>query len=106
MDYGFPPGGLERLFSSYDRIVAHGVPHAQAAGKKEEEPPWATPSAKGPEAEQFMGDVPRQPAGDIQAERMERSQRRVEEKLKNPNGASLAQDEKGLENAYNDKTSA
>ena len=105
MEHGFPPGGLERLFRSYDRIVAHGMPSRK---EQKEEPPWATPAKKTPagapkgppEAEQFVGDVPRQSAGDIQADRMERSQRLIEEKLRNPNGASLAQDERGLENAY------
>jgi hypothetical protein len=47
MGYGFPPGGLERLFRSYDRIVAHGVPSTGQQGKpkdaskgeSKEEPP-------------------------------------------------------------------
>ena len=135
MDYGFPPGGLERLFRSYDRIVAHGVHRG-----KPDEPPWHTeepgketakdPDSKAtepsPEPQRVVGDVPepyeaaeardaqlkanlgydpKKSWGDIRAEDIVKGESLMERRSKYPNGASFEQDEKGLENAYNDKTS-
>ena len=69
MDYGFPPGGLERLFRSYDRIVAHGVPSTGQQEQKpsrdatkdesKEEPPWASPEPT--PKKQLLGDVRPEP---------------------------------------------
>ena len=131
MDYGFPPGGLERLFRSYDRIVARGVPR-----DKQDEPPWHTEEpakapadpapAPTPEPQRLVGNVPepyeaaeardaqlkanlgydpKKSWGDIRAEDVAKGESLMERKSKYPNGASFEQDEKGLENAYNDKTS-
>ena len=41
---------------------------------------------------------------DIDADRMDAAEKRLDERLKAPNGATFQQDEEGLRNAYNDKT--
>jgi len=42
--------------------------------------------------------------GDVRAAKEEKAQQRIEERLRNPNGASFEQDEEGLAKAYNDTT--
>ena len=68
-----------------------------------------------------LGYAPTQSWGDVQADRMEAAQtkldakthemdranaanQRIEESLRHPNGASFAQDEEGLNKAYSDET--
>ena len=48
IDPGLPPGGLQSVFSMYDRIVSHHVPgNAPAPEAKppaeDEKPPWSEP---------------------------------------------------------------
>jgi len=42
--------------------------------------------------------------GDVRADKEEKAAKLIEERLKNPNGASFAQDEAGLDQAYADAT--
>ena len=51
-----------------------------------------------------LGYAQNQSWGDIDAARQEQAQTRMDEHLRNPNGASLKQDELGLEKAYKDTT--
>ena len=55
-------------------------------------PPWEEPPVV----------APAKSRGDRLAERMAEAERKINEKLKNPNGASFEQDESGLEKAYAD----
>ena len=144
MDYGFPPGGLERLFQQYDHAMHRGVLAARLSKLTQEapggpagqsdEPPWHAPESTAPgpisapqekpanasreaakptsanagdwrdpweHAPVVMGP-PKRSRGDDVAAGMEEAQKRLNE---DPNGASLAQDEAGLERAYNNATS-
>ena len=120
MDYGFPPGGLERLFASYDRIVSRGV-HAQNQQKNQEEdgpregpkptvPPPGEPAEEREEPylaaeradahrKEVLGYSPDQSWGDIAASDHQEAEKRLK-----VNGASFEQDERGLEQAYKDTT--
>ena len=152
MDYGFPPGGLERLFQQYDHIVHRGAlaakllklsqdaqdqntegpSQASAAmpasvampAMQPDEPPWESgvsaprrdlrpspDSAPASEAKDWRDPWEHTPAvmgptppsrGDRLAAGFEKAQKRLNQ---DPNGASLAQDETGLEKAYNNATS-
>ena len=143
MDYGFPPGGLERLFQQYDHAMHRGALAARLSkltqeapggpGGGSDEPPWHAPESTAPgpissanasreaarptsanasaaaadwrdpweHAPAVMGPHKRSWGDDVAAG-MEEAQKRLNE---DPNGASLAQDEAGLERAYNNATS-
>lgn len=101
MDWGGPPGGLERMFAQYDAIVAQHPPGARPTPLETslikpapvDEPPWRS------------REMPsRKSRGDIQADRMAAADQRMKERLANPNGASFEQDERGLDKAYGDET--
>ena len=132
------------MFAQYDDIRSHGPalkpspiepnPTPDNQGPKDE-PPWWSPDemdeSKAPPLDaneladqalkQNLGYAPTQSWGDVQADRMEAAQKkldaktnemdranaanqRIEESLRNPNGASFAQDEEGLNKAYSDET--
>jgi hypothetical protein len=121
MDWAGPPGGLEKLFAQYDYIT-HGA-HQDAAkplpsNAPPDHPPWWLPddteTAKGPPITQAeheqgvlkhnLGYEPQKSWRDIDADRMAAAEQRMNEHLKNPNGATFQQDENGLVKAYNDET--
>jgi hypothetical protein len=134
IDFSGPPGGLEKLFAQYDAIVAHHPPHPEAEQPAEDAPPWSSPehaeaqpqeqSTAQPEAadewipsppltekeraenqrKADLGYNPRKSWRDIEAERMEASEQRLRDDFERPSGATFAQDEAGLVNAYADKT--
>ena len=129
MDYGFPPGGLERLFARCDRIASRGMVHEPPPREPEtkEEPkpaepepaepaePQPTEQPKEPQSEPRAAEMadaqlktlegyPQESWGDIDDARQEQAQKRMDERLSNPNGASLEQDEHGLDQAYKDAT--
>jgi hypothetical protein len=104
MDPGFP-GNFERIFQQYDRLVAGSKPEPEDVSTKapvakapvssagpRDDPPWFPDPVTNPEKS----------FGDIQAERMAAADQRINEHLKNPNGASFEQDEAGLTKAYQD----
>ena len=124
------PGGLEKLFADYDRIVSHHGAHdaptnVQETPKPDQPPsqPIETPAA--PPNDLFA----RTEAGDQRLNAKEKQQedqkhkeqkqrdgfdpwirqdnadQQLQHKIDNPNGASFQEDEQGLVNAYNDKTS-
>ena len=126
MDWGGPPGGLERMFAQYDAIVSHHPPAATPSPLEPnpspsnpgpaDEPPWWSPQEMDspPTSQneynegalkQHLGYDPQKSWGDIQSDRMEAADQRMKEHLANPNGASFEQDENGLTKAYNDETS-
>ena len=115
------------------RSHGHAKPEPTPA-KPDEPPWWSPEESKPedqskPDAtevadqamKQDLGYTPKTPWNDIQADRMEAAEQklaaksaemdraaaanqRIEERLRNPNGASFAQDEAGLDKAYNDET--
>ena len=132
MDYVGPPGGFEKLFAQYDNIVAHHAhmqdeeqpppisvhPTSVEPTPIHDEPPWAAPVDVGyvpspgfspaERAEQALkknlGYDPSKSWRDIDAERAENAEKLMNERLKNPKGATFQQDEEGLVKAYNDET--
>jgi len=113
MDPGFP-GNFERIFQQYDRLVAGSKPENQAPADPAPAPVSTTSEAPVSEAPVFAKPRddppwfpdpvtnPEKSFGDIQAERMAAADQRINEHLKNPNGASFEQDEAGLTKAYQD----
>ena len=113
MDPGFP-GNFERIFQQYDRLSTKPtnpvstnpdpapvsttseapVSEAPVFAKPRDDPPWFPDSVKITNPEKSFGDM--------QAERMAAADQRINEHLKNPNGASFEQDEAGLTKAYQD----
>ena len=131
MDYVGPPGGFEKLFAQYDNIVAHHThmqdeqhspapvhPVEQPSIPAHDAPPWASPVEVGnipspgfspaERSEQALkknlGYDPSKSWTDITADRMEAADQRLNDRYKNPQGASFQQDEEGLVKAYNDET--
>ena len=121
MDYALPRGGLDRIFKQYDHIASHHPPMQASPVERNpnpppaDEPPWWSPddiqsppiSQKEHEQgaiKQNLGYDPRTSWQDIDADRMEASAKKMNERFKNPNGASFAQDEEGLTKAYGDET--
>ena len=130
MDW-LPPGGLEKLFADYDRIVSHAHSAPESAPPNVSEKPDApsqpteTPSPPAPPNDLFA----RMEAGDQRLRAKEKQQddqkhteqkqrdgfdpwnrqdnaeEKLQHRIANPNGASFQEDEQGLVNAYNDKTS-
>ena len=105
-----------------------GTSKDNSEDESKEEPPWASPEPKAnPAKEQLLGDIrpepylaaeeadaklkarlgysPQQSWGDIRAQGSEAADKQMAYQDTYPNGASFEQDEKGLENAYNNKTS-
>ena len=128
MDW-LPPGGLEKLFADYDRIVSHHGAHdaptnVQETPKPDQPPsqpieaPAAPPNdlfARMEAGDQRLNATEKQQDEQKHKEQKQRDgfdpwnrQDNAEEKLQhriaNPNGASFQEDEQGLVNAYNDKT--
>ena len=113
MDAGFPKGGLEKLFAQYDRIVSRKPAMPDAIPN--DEPPWKAPeeipSPPITQAEhdegmlkQNLGYDPEKSWRDVDADRMEQAEKKMNEHTQNPNGATFKQDEEGLTKAYNDET--
>jgi hypothetical protein len=120
MDWAGPPGGggLEKVFAQYDYIV-HGnhvestkpspiKPNQSPLNPPADDPPWRPPITQA-EHEQGvlkhnLGYEPQKSWRDIDADRMATAEQRMNEHLKNPNGATFQQDENGLVKAYNDET--
>ena len=120
MDWAGPPGGggLEKVFAQYDYIV-HGnhvestkpspiKPNQSPLNQPADDPPWRPPITQA-EHEQGvlkhnLGYEPQKSWRDIDADRMATAEQRMNEHLKNPNGATFQQDENGLVKAYNDET--
>ena len=93
-----------------------------ASLKPDDPPPWVEPPKEDPPrvADQYSGITaaehaegvlkknlgydPAKSWRDIDADSAEAAQKRIEERLANPSGASFKQDEAGLANAYNDRT--
>jgi len=123
IDPGLPPGGLQSVFSMYDRIVSHHVPAntppAEAKPPVEnEKPPWSEPppemeianggqmeEAKDARVKENLGFDPKKSWRNINADREEEALNKMYKAFENPNGASLKQDQDGLDKAYADKTS-
>ena len=127
MDW-LPPGGLERVFAQYDRIVAHHhtdpPPHVaeppptappvatEAKPVSRDEPPWQSPPndlfdrMEAGEQRLFGKQKQSAPAADGLFDRMDAGEQRLKEHIDHPSGATFKQDEEGLDNAYLDKTSA
>jgi hypothetical protein len=119
MDW-LPPGGLERVFAQYDRIVAHHhtdpPPHVAEPSATEskpasgDEPPWQSPPNdlfdRMEAGEQRLFGKQSAPAEDGLFDRMDAGEQRLKEHIDHPSGATFKQDEEGLDNAYMDKTSA
>ena len=110
-------GFLERVFQDYDYIRTHRpsrletlAPASTPASKPDDHPPWVEPpgitAAEHAEGvvKKNLGYDPAKSWGDIDADRAEAAQKRIEKHLANPSGASFKQDEEGLANAYNDRT--
>ena len=109
---------LEQSLTQFDHILVHRLtapPPIEStpapSNPKPDEPPWHSPSPGITPAEHEEGVVkknlgydPSKSWGDIDANRAELAETRINEHLANPNGASFKQDEEGLANAYNDKT--
>ena len=103
MDASFPRGGLEKLFRQYDFIVSHDA-----------KPSWdhGAPETAAPEAQPAPAPAPVPPAPappgrnrlDEEADRMEAAEKRLNERLANPSGATFQQDEAGMVKAYADQT--
>jgi hypothetical protein len=126
---------LEKLFADYDRIVSHhghdAPTNVQETPNPDQPPsqPIETPAAPAPAPAPPNDLFARMEAGDQRLRAKEKQQEdqkhkeqkqrdgfdpwnrqdNAEEKLqhniRNPNGASFQEDEQGLVNAYNDKTS-
>ena len=106
MDYAGLPTSMEELFRTYDGIVARGryvtdEPEAQETPTAfsepvADEPVWEEPKM----APKPLGQSWR----DLEAARQEAAERRMNEHLKNPNGATFKQDEEGLNKAYANET--
>ena len=106
---------LEHALTQYDHVVSHSR-LSEPLPEHQHEPPWAPPPSDVPspgitptEHEQGvlkknLGYDPSKSWGDIDADRATLAEKRINEHLANPNGASFKQDEEGLKNAYNDKT--
>ena len=123
-------GFLENVFAQYDRIVSRhphpptpdpedrrpSVPKEEAPPQREPEieagddpNPLPSPSLSSAEQKEAvrkknLGYDPSKSWRDIDADRAEEAEKRMNERLANPSGASFAQDEKGLEKAYNNTT--
>lgn len=119
MDWAGPPGGLEKLFAQYDKIVSHGQGTAMhpASEGSADVPPWLPDDEdhKNPSPlsdkeladrreKQGLGLDPSKSSRDLDADRMERGEQRLNEHIKNPQGTTFKRDEEGLVNAYHDKT--
>ena len=107
---------LEQALRQYDHILSRRPMPEPEHQHTADQPPWAPPSdIPSPDitpAEHEQGVIkknlgydPSKSWGDIDADRAELAEKRINERLANPNGASFKQDEEGLKNAYNDKTS-
>ena len=122
MDWAGPPGGLECMFSQYDAIVSHH--HAEETSEEkphaphdtEDPPPGWTPeevpeTMPPTEAEQAqtglkesLGYEPTESWRDIDAARMAAAERKLNDRVANPSGATFKQDEQGIANAYSNAT--
>jgi len=120
MDYG-GPNSMEELFQQYDKIVSRAPMPAE---NLPDTPPWEQTAVEPPiEAAKPVETAQRKdndyntyalPLSDEEKtaikRRKERDQqeeeglRKMYKAFENPNGASFEQDEKGLDEAYNDST--
>ena len=121
IDPGLPPGGLQSVFVQYDRIVSHHIPlnstpQETKPPEEDEKPPWSKPPAdveipqatdeqKEAQVKQDLGYDPKKSWRNINADREEEALNKMYKSFENPNGASLKQDQEGLDKAYADKTS-
>ena len=128
------PGGIDRMFATYERIVSHQHADQQAEDQKPtinapneamkpDAPPWQAPeTAPQPVVppttpEEWYGPRPLTTKAERDAqrlkdtgcydlgERMAAGEQRLRDHIANPQGATFKQDEDGLVNAYQDKTS-
>ena len=115
MDPGFPrgKGGIERVFAQYDRITSRRPPQEPPLKEQkppDDEPPWwnAPPITQAEHDDgvlkNTLGYNGQKSWRDIDADRMAAADQRMNQHLKNPNGATFQQDEEGLVKAYNDET--
>ena len=77
----------------------------QDLDKENDPPPLTQDEYNQGELKKNLGYAPEKSWNDIQADRMAAGEQRINEHLKNPNGASFKQDETGLVKAYRDETS-
>ena len=109
---------LEQALTQFDHILVNRLtapPPIEStptpSNPKPDEPPWHSPSPGITPAEheegvlkKNLGYDPSKSWRDIDADQFELAEKRLNQRLANPNGASFTQDEEGLANAYNDKT--
>ena len=89
---------LENVFSQYDHIVHSGHPHSQGMSTD----PGQGMHNQAPDV-QAPDDPPWHTRDDL-ADRMEAADKRLNEHMKNPQGATFKQDEDGMGKAYADTT--
>jgi hypothetical protein len=131
MDLALPPGGLKRIFQQYDVIRSQGSQDPADPDPPPWQPEQETPASPAPEAPVQPKAAPPMAAdselkrlgykqknwGDVRADKEEKAQqllaerlreshanKLLEDKIKYPNGARYQQDEVGLEKAYNNKS--
>ena len=94
----------ERGFGSTFRSARPSPEPQRVVGNVPE--PYEAAEARDAQLKANLGYDPKKSWGDIRAEDIVKGESLMERRSRYPNGASFEQDEKGLENAYNDKTSA
>ena len=104
MDYGLSPGGLDEVLEQYDVIRSEGHADHVEEPKQSEAPPWE-PEGGAQDKPPNWGNIradKKLKAQQLLEERLREAQgaKKLQDKLKNPNGASLADDENGLDQAY------
>jgi len=107
-EHDAPPWQAEGKANSQHPVQAEGVinsEHPQEAARpapQVDEPQKPVPSDRS--QLDALGYRNFRSWGDVRAAKEEKAQQRIEERLRNPNGASFEQDEEGLAKAYNDTT--
>jgi hypothetical protein len=108
-------GGLDLVFAQYDGIQSgHPVPETKAiAGpavgpevQGKDAPPWQPAEDVNQRELQRLGYAAKgfKNWDEVNAYKAKQAEKRIEERLKNPNGASFEQDEAGMDKAYGDET--
>ena len=103
-------GSLQKVFGSYDAMRSEGRYHDHM----DEPPPWEPEPIKHPKPSAAeiadrkeldrLGFKGMKNWNEVRAFKEERAAKRIEERLRNPNGGTFAEDEEGLKKAHADTT--